>query len=78
MPYTALADQLLHTSTEELTTDQATALRRLADYLSEPSPYALFLLRGYAGTGKTFSSGSSVEECWSIMPDWLDSLTLAA
>ena len=54
MPYTALADQLLHDSTEGLTTDQATALVRLAEYLRESSPYALFLLRGYAGTGKTF------------------------
>ena len=54
MPYTPLAYQLATLPTEDFTDDQQTALETLQHYLAEPSPYALFLLTGYAGTGKTF------------------------
>lgn len=54
MPYTSLAQLLLDYPEDSLTDDQQAALRTLADYLLEPSPYALYLLTGYAGTGKTF------------------------
>jgi len=35
------------------TPDQARALQLLADYLEDKGPFQAFLLRGYAGTGKT-------------------------
>jgi hypothetical protein len=54
MPYTALLTALHSLSQESFTSDQRDALRALCEYLEEPSPYALFLLTGYAGTGKTF------------------------
>ncbi|WP_455107162.1 ATP-dependent DNA helicase [Porphyromonas sp.] len=54
MPYTALLSALRSLSQEGFTRDQRDALRALCEYLEEPSPYALFLLTGYAGTGKTF------------------------
>lgn len=54
MPYTPLAQALLAYPNEGFTEDQQTALETLYQYLEEPSPYALFLLTGYAGTGKTF------------------------
>ena len=54
MPYTALLTALHSLSQEGFTSDQRDALRALCEYLEEPSPYALFLLTGYAGTGKTF------------------------
>jgi putative ATP-dependent exodeoxyribonuclease len=54
MPYTALLTALHSLSQEGFTRDQRDALRALCEYLEEPSPYALFLLTGYAGTGKTF------------------------
>ena len=54
MPYTALLSALCSHSREGFTSDQRDALRALCEYLEEPSPYALYLLTGYAGTGKTF------------------------
>ena len=54
MPYTALLTALHSLSQEGFTSDQRDALRALCEYLEEPSSYALFLLTGYAGTGKTF------------------------
>lgn len=35
------------------TQGQEEAVQRFAEYMAEPSEYALFLLKGYAGTGKT-------------------------
>ena len=61
MPYTPLAYQLATLPTEDFTDDQQTALETLQHYLAEPSPYALFLLTGYAGTGKTFLLRSITE-----------------
>ncbi|MFN3555968.1 MAG: ATP-dependent RecD-like DNA helicase [Bacteroidales bacterium] len=37
----------------EPTPDQYDLLERLSDFLSAPSPNSLFVLKGYAGTGKT-------------------------
>ena len=61
MPYNELTRVLLETRSETLTEDQTLAIHTLVDYLEEPSPYALFLLRGYAGTGKTYLLRSITE-----------------
>ena len=42
------------------TSEQATALERLAEFLASPAPDGIFLLRGYAGTGKTSLVGALV------------------
>ena len=54
MPYTALLSALSSLPLDDYTSDQREALGTLYEYIEEPSPYALFLLTGYAGTGKTF------------------------
>ena len=54
MPYTALLSALRSLPLDGYTSDQREALGTLYEYIEEPSPYALFLLTGYAGTGKTF------------------------
>lgn len=54
MPYTALLGALSSLPLDGYTSDQREALGTLYEYIEEPSPYALFLLTGYAGTGKTF------------------------
>ena len=54
MPYTALLSALSSLPLDGYTSDQREALGTLYEYIEEPSPYALFLLTGYAGTGKTF------------------------
>ena len=54
MPYTALLRALSSLPLDGYTSDQREALGTLYEYIEEPSPYALFLLTGYAGTGKTF------------------------
>ena len=54
MPYTALLSALSSLPLDGYTSDQQEALGTLYEYIEEPSPYALFLLTGYAGTGKTF------------------------
>ena len=54
MPYTALLRALSSLPLDGYTSDQREALGTLYEYIEESSPYALFLLTGYAGTGKTF------------------------
>ena len=54
MPYTALLSALSSLPLDGYTSVQQEALGTLYEYIEEPSPYALFLLTGYAGTGKTF------------------------
>ncbi|MDY3089809.1 MAG: AAA family ATPase [Porphyromonas sp.] len=54
MSYPLTAEDLLERLPHYPTSGQEEALRRLADYLHDDYPNALFLLRGYAGTGKTF------------------------
>ena len=54
MPYTALLSALSSLPLDGYTSDQREALGTLYEYIEESSPYALFLLTGYAGTGKTF------------------------
>ena len=61
MPYNELTRVLLETRSETLTEDQTLAIHTLVHYLEERSPYALFLLRGYAGTGKTYLLRSITE-----------------
>ena len=61
MPYTALISNLRALPQETLTSDQREALFSLLDYLEAPSPYALYLLTGYAGTGKTYLLRSNIE-----------------
>ena len=61
MPYTALISNLRSLPQETLTSDQREALLSLLDYLEAPSPYALYLLTGYAGTGKTYLLRSITE-----------------
>jgi len=60
MPYTALISNLRSLPQETLTSDQREALLSLLDYLEAPSPYALYLLTGYAGTGKTIYQGREI------------------
>ena len=54
MPYTAFLSALSSLPLDGYTSDQREALGTLYEYIEESSPYALFLLTGYAGTGKTF------------------------
>lgn len=54
MPYTAFLDRLAEGCDLPLTDDQHEALDALREYFEDPSPYSVYLLRGYAGTGKTY------------------------
>jgi exodeoxyribonuclease-5 len=48
------------------TQQQDAALTELSDFLLDPSKDRLFMLRGYAGTGKTTIVGSLVKSLWKI------------
>ena len=48
------------------TTKQQTLLSMLAEFCCEPSKDTLFLLKGYAGTGKTTIIGTLVKYLWKI------------
>ncbi|HSM64102.1 MAG TPA: AAA family ATPase, partial [Gillisia sp.] len=45
---------------------QDIALQQLASYVVNPSPNTLFLLKGFAGTGKTTIISSLVKNLWKI------------
>lgn len=51
----------LTAAAEGLNHQQKRALVQMADYLAEPKTGDMFLLKGYAGTGKTFTIGRLIE-----------------
>lgn len=51
--YTCAAN-LLDNQPDGLTSGQRACLEQLASFVQDPHPYSIFVLRGYAGTGKTF------------------------
>jgi exodeoxyribonuclease V len=57
---------LLNCFPYEPTDCQRQAIRQLSDYLFDPGPAALFLLKGYAGTGKTSLISSFVK----VLDEW--------
>lgn len=61
MVHTQLLEYLKQLPQESFTEDQREALETFQNYLAEPSPYSLFLLKGYAGTGKTYLMKSITE-----------------
>ncbi|SJL24692.1 ATP-dependent DNA helicase [Porphyromonas gingivalis] len=56
-----LAEQILKNLPFTPTQSQDSAIRSLAKYLFDREPYSVFLLRGYAGTGKTQLIASVVQ-----------------
>lgn len=50
----------------ELTTDQKDTLRELSNFIFSPNKDELFLLKGYAGTGKTTLIGALVTKLWTV------------
>ena len=55
-----LFQQIRQNFSHQPTVDQEKAMRLFADFLLSPSPDAVFLLKGYAGTGKTSLLGALV------------------
>lgn len=55
-----LFQQIRQNFSYQPTADQEKAMRLFADFLLSPSPDAVFLLKGYAGTGKTSLLGALV------------------
>lgn len=55
-----LFQQIRQNFSHQPTADQEKAMRLFADFLLSPSPDAVFLLKGYAGTGKTSLLGALV------------------
>ncbi|MDO4671398.1 MAG: AAA family ATPase [Porphyromonadaceae bacterium] len=45
--------QIIQNIPFKLSEDQTNALLKLQEFFEDPSPYSIFVLRGYAGTGKT-------------------------
>lgn len=65
MMYNSIEEQILKKMGAVPTASQRAAIGRCAEYLECTNPYSLFLLKGYAGTGKTFlmqAITSAVEE----------------
>ena len=56
--------QLLETFPFEPTDSQNLLLNQLSDFIFENNPSGLFLLKGYAGTGKTTSISAVVKSLW--------------
>lgn len=50
----------------ELTTDQKDTLEQLTDFIFSQKKDELFLLKGYAGTGKTTLIGALVTKLWTV------------
>ncbi len=50
----------------ELTTDQKDTLRELSNFIFSQNKDELFLLKGYAGTGKTTLIGALVAKLWTV------------
>lgn len=50
----------------ELTTDQKDTLRKLSNFIFSQKKEELFLLKGYAGTGKTTLIGALVTKLWTV------------
>jgi exodeoxyribonuclease-5 len=50
----------------ELTTDQKDTLRQLSNFIFNQKKEELFLLKGYAGTGKTTLIGALVTKLWTV------------
>ena len=55
-----LAEQIRLHFPYQPTAEQETAIKRLAEFLASPNPDGIFILRGYAGTGKTSLVGALV------------------
>ena len=55
-----LAEQIRQHFPYQPTAEQETAIKRLAEFLASPNPDGIFILRGYAGTGKTSLVGALV------------------
>ncbi len=49
----SLSEQIAQNMPSELTLSQASAIDCFCAFLADPDPYAVFVLSGYAGTGKT-------------------------
>ncbi|MDO4706997.1 MAG: AAA family ATPase [Porphyromonadaceae bacterium] len=65
MMYNSIGELILKNMALPPTASQRTAIECCAEYLESTNPYSLFLLKGYAGTGKTFlmqAITSAVEE----------------
>lgn len=65
MMYNSIEEQILKKMSFAPTESQSVAIRTCATYLQDSNPYSIFLLKGYAGTGKTFlmkAITSAVEE----------------
>ena len=60
--YVYLIDKFPH----KPTTLQDLTLRQLAEFVMSKSREQLFLLKGYAGTGKTTIIGSLVKSLWKV------------
>lgn len=54
MTYEFQAESILELMPYNPTQGQEEAIRLFAEYMQSDNPYSLFLLKGYAGTGKTF------------------------
>lgn len=61
----SIEEQILKKMGFAPTSSQRSAIQTCAEYLEDANPYSIFLLKGYAGTGKTFlmkAITSAVEE----------------
>ena len=61
MPIDSLIFQIREQFGLQPTTDQAHAIREFADFVADPLPSALMILRGSAGTGKTSLASAIVQ-----------------
>src|SRR5690625_999776 len=60
--YHLLIQDFPHTATN----NQEIALQRLTDFVLDDSKDSIFLLKGYAGTGKTTIIGTLVKNLWHV------------
>lgn len=58
---------LLENFPHEPTSKQDIALQQLSDFLYDTDPNALFVMKGYAGTGKTTIIGTLVNNLWKTL-----------
>ena len=62
----SLSSIIINTPSNTLNSNQETAVKEICSFISDKKNESIFVLRGYAGTGKTFIISNVVKNLWKI------------
>ncbi len=62
----SLSSIIINTPSNTLNSNQQTAVKEICSFISDKKNESIFILRGYAGTGKTFIISNVVKNLWKI------------